>query len=105
MVSSLDMLELVAQASPLFQRLDEYVLHKARAFPVDEVLLHERLAHWRQSAAQGEEEKFQHRLQWEGLDFDQIRSILGGVLPDEDQCLPKWAKTLQQLIDAAHDVR
>lgn len=56
------------------------------------------LDQWCQSAAQGDWEVFQKRLQWEGWDLKTVCTQLGPVELAEPQSLPEWSITLQHII-------
>lgn len=95
--------QIVAQGSSLSERLN-HEFFKVDAVQVSEQqLIDKRLTHWCQVVAQGNWEKFQKRLHWDGLDINAIRPVLG-VLPVADgQVLPSWAETLREIIQTASE--
>lgn len=58
-----------------------------------------RLAQWRKNCAWDDERVFRKRLQWDGLDMERARSLLGRVRrANPDQELPPWAALLSKMI-------
>ncbi len=95
--------QIAAEASFLFERFDEQL------FQVDTTQLNEqqtsdRLAHWCQVVTQGDWEKFQQRLEWDGLDLDRVRSVLGTVRFLDSQILPTWTQTLKAIIQTTSNL-
>lgn len=92
-----DLVNLIAQASYLSERLSNGL------FEVDSNQVNERLNHWCQVVAQGSWEKFQKRLLWDGLDVDTVRLVLSSPPLAENQTLPDWAATLQDIIQMSSE--
>ena len=84
--------EIVAAAATLPERFsDQFVPLNT---PDQEALIEVRLARWRQTAAQGNQERFLMRLAAEGLDEERIRPALARLRLRDDAPLPQWAQTL-----------
>ena len=104
-VNQSELAKIVVSASSLSERLSN------RLFEVDTIQINEpklsdeRLDHWCQLVAQGNWEIFEKRLLWDGLDVDTVRSIIGSLLIVENQTLPSWAATLQEIIQTASEWR
>ncbi len=88
---------IVAKASFWWERLDikQFVPELSSN---SEAQVSQRLERWCNVVAQGNWDKFQRRLQWDGLDIDQVRPCLGTVRLVAEQ-LPKWANTLAQVVE------
>lgn len=65
--------------------------------PVDNAQIEARLNRWCDVVAQGNGQKFQRRLQWDGLDLEQARSLLSPNQGPE----PNWTGTLQAIMTAS----
>ncbi|MFN6514132.1 MAG: type 2 lanthipeptide synthetase LanM family protein [Nostoc sp. CreGUA01] len=96
-IASPNLTTIVSKASFLWERLDTEKFAIA-AGSVNEQQIDHRFKRWCQVAGQGNWNTLQKRLQWEGLDFDKIRPRLGTVEFNAGQPLPKWAETLQKII-------
>jgi type 2 lantibiotic biosynthesis protein LanM len=97
-----ELTSIVANASFLWERLD------SARFTADnqhnsEPEIDRRLQHWCQVVAQDNWDTLQKRLQWEGLNLDTVRPLLGTVRLTTTESLPEWAETLQQIIQTATD--
>jgi hypothetical protein len=88
--------ELVAQASTPFERLNGAFV--SCPGPAHDPLLEARPAQWRQVAAAGDGAQFARRLAWEGLDETAARRALGPVRLKAECPLPRWAATLDHLL-------
>ncbi|BAZ30265.1 lanthionine synthetase C family protein [Cylindrospermum sp. NIES-4074] len=100
MLNQADLAKIVAQASTISERLRDgiYVID---LFPKTEPeFLDQVLENWCQRVAQGDWEKFQKRLHWQGWTLDQVRPFLGRVCLSQSQALPDWAKTLREIMQA-----
>ncbi|WP_009630792.1 type 2 lanthipeptide synthetase LanM family protein [Synechocystis sp. PCC 7509] len=95
-----DLTLIVANASFLWERLDlqRFTADNSQA---KEAEIDRRLNRWCQVAAQGNWDILQKRLQWEGLDTDTVLPLMGTVRLNATEPLPKWAETLQQIIQTA----
>ncbi|MBW4573955.1 MAG: type 2 lantipeptide synthetase LanM family protein [Aphanothece sp. CMT-3BRIN-NPC111] len=99
-VTSANLNIIVANASFFWERLDakRFIINSNQANDPD---INRRLDRWCQVTAQGNWDTLQKRWRWEGLDLDAIRPRLGTVQLAEEQPLPEWAETLQQIIQIA----
>ncbi len=97
-----DIAQIVAFASSLSERLSNGLFRVDADQMSEQQAIDERIAHWCQVVTQGNWEKFQKRLLWDGLDVDEVRHALRSVrLPE---CpLPSWAKTLSEIIQTGTD--
>jgi len=97
-----DILQIVSQASFLFERLsDEHI--QENFTQVNEQEADTRLAHWCKVVAQGNWEKFQKRLEWEGWNIERVRQVLGTVPVLDSQALPNWATTLTEIVQTVSE--
>lgn len=90
-----------ADASFLWERLDidRFILDPGQ---FDKADVDRRCERWCQIVAyENDPEILQQRLQWEGLDLDDIRPRLGTVRLAPEQRLPAWVETLRYIIQAA----
>ncbi|MBD2532835.1 type 2 lantipeptide synthetase LanM [Nostoc flagelliforme FACHB-838] len=99
---TLELTSLVAKASTLAERLNNSSL--SQVTDKDETQISERLERWCQVVAQGKLAKFQRRLACLGLDIDTIRPLLVNAYSNEQQPLPSWATTLEQVIQTAQNL-
>ena len=95
-----DLATIVTKASFLWERLNTKQFAIAAGLLNEQKIGH-RLERWCQVVAQGNWNTLQKRLEWEGLDLDTIRPQLGTVEFNAGQPLPKWAETLQKIIQTA----
>lgn len=65
----------------------------------DDVLIEERLKNW--CKLLGGEQQLKKRLQWDDLDLNTVRPLLGTADFSEDFTLPTWAETLKELIESS----
>lgn len=94
--------QIVAQASSLSELINTQSCKFDSAQTRDPHISNRRLAHWCQIVAEGDWAKFQKRLQWDRLDIESARQILGGQpCWVYSQALPNWAETLKEIIQAA----
>lgn len=90
--------EIVERASTITERLNSgFVLDQP---PENDPIVDSRIEQWCQVVAQGDWEKFEQRLAWDGLDLSTVRCVLGSVRLSNDQQLPTWAKTLDKCLQA-----
>jgi type 2 lantibiotic biosynthesis protein LanM len=89
---------IVGRSAGLYDRIQGGYL------PVDaapEALIERRLTEWCRNAASGDQEDFDRRLAWEGLDRRNAKELLGRVTPAKDTAMPGWAGTLAEVMQAA----
>ncbi len=96
------LVDIVAQASPLSERLNHNLFEIDTTEANQQNLSDERLNYWCQVVADGNWEKFQKRLLWAGWNIDTVRSAIGEVKVMDTQTLPGWAITLKEIIQTAH---
>ncbi len=114
-ITQSDLEQIIAQASFISERLSTSFskLKNDEAFKIDTTAVSqqqvsdERLARWCHVVAQGNWEKFHKRLQWDGLDIDTVRPILGSYsfeYTGEAQEMPTWGETLREIIQSATEL-
>jgi len=97
-----DISQIVSQASFLFERLsDEHI--QENFTQVNEEEANTRLAHWCKVVAQGDWEKFQKRVEWDGWNIERVRQVLGTVPVLDSQALPNWATTLTEIVQTVSE--
>jgi type 2 lantibiotic biosynthesis protein LanM len=101
-VTQSDISQIVSQASFLFERLsDEHI--QENFTQVNEQQANTRLAHWCKVVAQGNWEKFQKRLKWNGWNIERVHQVLGTVPVLDSQALPNWANTLTEIVQTVSE--
>lgn len=66
---------------------------------LDDILIQERLKNW--CKLLGGEKQLKKRLQWDDLDLNTVRPLLGTVDFTDDCTLPTWVETLRELIESS----
>lgn len=94
-----DLLHIVIQARFLSEYLSDPHLPTAVS-ATDRQRADERVAHWCQVVAEGNQVKFQNRLRWDDLCVDQVRTALGATLWPNGKELPIWTETLNEIIQS-----
>ena len=103
-VTKSDLAQLVAKATSLSEILS-INLQMPNAAPASEAQVNDNLLNqWCEVVAQGNWEKFNKRLQWDGLDQTQIGLALRSLPMIDCEALPPWATTLQEIIETAASV-
>lgn len=99
-LTATDLAKIVEKASFLSERLnpEHFVIDVAHS---NEEEIKHRLARWCQVIAQGNWKKFQERLQYDELNINTVRSLLGSVQLAKKQPFPDWVETLQQVMQTA----
>ncbi len=99
MLHQTQLAQIVAQASTIFERLqdDRFIIDTTQN--TDSEISDRILEQWCQKIAQGDENKFQKRLSWQGWTLEKIKPYLGSVCLRDPQNLPDWAKTLNDIIE------
>ena len=93
-------LSIVAAASSLDERLgDAFVSESSEE---SNEVVNARLDTWRQVIARGNEDLFQQRLAWDGLDIEKVRGVLDKVQIREGAALPSWASLLDAILSRAN---
>ncbi len=90
---------LVAQAMPLWERLDHPPAQESSAAP-DPALADAVIERWCKSAGTGDWDAFKRRLEWDGWNIEQVRAALAGP-PALPATPPPWAEVVEQLMLAA----
>ncbi|MBN3880134.1 MULTISPECIES: type 2 lanthipeptide synthetase LanM family protein [unclassified Nostoc] len=97
-ISQEDLIKIVEQASTINERLGtEFLLNQISG---NDNVINSRIESWCQVVAQGNQEQFEKRLAWDGLDLNTIRQVLGSVYLADQQNLPAWAETLKAVLEA-----
>jgi type 2 lantibiotic biosynthesis protein LanM len=102
-ITKFDIENIVTQASSFSERLSNRLLEVNAAQVNEQEKSDERLERWCQVVAQGNWEKFHKRLQWDALDIDTVRLVISSLPIAENQPLPSWAATLQEVIKTASE--
>ena len=103
-ITQFELAQIAGQASSLFECLSHQWFKKVETPQVNEdQVSNDRLNHWCQTIIQGNWEKFQKRLQWDGLDINTLRLTIGTISLAESQNLPTWTNTLKEIIQTASD--
>ncbi len=96
------LVEIICKASTITERLgSEFRFNKAQA---NDALINSRIQKWCQRVAQGNQEEFEKRLTWDGLDLNTVRLALGSASMADNQPLPVWVGTLQSAMQAASSI-
>lgn len=85
-------------ATFLSERLNNPFYQNIIPQKLDDVLIEERLKNW--CKLLGGEQLLKKRLQWDNLDFNTVRPLLGTGDFSEDFTLPTWAEILKELIES-----
>ncbi|MBD2243784.1 type 2 lanthipeptide synthetase LanM family protein [Nostoc sp. FACHB-888] len=97
--STQDLIKIVEKASTIPERLSAgFVANESEA---DEHLINSRSQKWCQVVAKGNQQKFEKRLDWDGLDISTVRRALGSVSLADQRYLPSWVETLREAMQAA----
>ncbi|MBU7582613.1 MAG: type 2 lantipeptide synthetase LanM family protein [Nostoc sp. TH1S01] len=97
-VKTSDLTQIIAQASCLSERLGQQL-----QVTDSEQQLTSRFNRWCKVSSHGNWEKFQKRLLWDGLDFEQVQQVLRSLPVVDGQILPVWAETLRAIIETAYN--
>ncbi len=99
-ISSEPLREIVERSAFLEERLGGDFLPETRA--EDSEVMDERMAAWRENCAKGDENVFAKRLQWDGLDQQRARGLVGRMWRANPE-LPSWARVLEQMIGSTRE--
>jgi type 2 lantibiotic biosynthesis protein LanM len=95
-LSKQDLLDIVAAASTLDERLDKgFFPDVAKG---NEEIVNARLDTWCRAIAKGDWEQFHRRLAWDGRTEEMVRRVLDVVRMPQDAPLPTWANTLSEAL-------
>jgi len=93
-----DLINIVEQANTIAERLEDvFILNQT---PGNDNIANSRIANWYQLLAEGNQEKFEKRLAWDGLNLSTIRRVLGSVRLVDDKNLPAWVETFKAALEA-----
>jgi type 2 lantibiotic biosynthesis protein LanM len=96
------LIKIVEKASTIPERLSaRFVPNES---PENEHLINSRLKKWGQIVAKGNQQTFEKRLDWDGLDINTVRRALGNVSIADEQCLPSWCQTLKEAMQVATSI-
>ncbi|MDJ0675016.1 MAG: type 2 lanthipeptide synthetase LanM family protein [Calothrix sp. MO_167.B42] len=91
-----DVSKIVINATFLSEHFNHCCDKKASHQKLDHKLIEKRFHNW--CKVVGGENQLKKRLQWEGLDINQVNILLGTADVVENSTLPSWAVTLKELI-------
>jgi type 2 lantibiotic biosynthesis protein LanM len=92
--------EIVEQSAFLEERLGGDFLPETHAEEFDAT--DQRMAAWKENCAKGDEKVFRKRLEWDGLDEDRARRLVGRVRwANPGQEMPPWARWLRPMIESS----
>jgi type 2 lantibiotic biosynthesis protein LanM len=90
---------IVEKSSDIYERQqNSYV---ASGESNEDSVINARINEWCEVVSGGNKEIFERRLNWDGWDLSTVRHFLGSAQIPDDQPLPKWAKTLDEVISAS----
>ena len=98
-LSNGDLIQIAESASSLLERLTG--AYKPVNGAASQALINSRLAEWKRVAAGDNEELFNKRLGWDGLQQPAVHKALGPVRLNDPQDLPAWTQNLQDLMQEA----
>ncbi|MBS3028139.1 MAG: type 2 lantipeptide synthetase LanM [Dolichospermum sp. DET50] len=93
----MDIAKIVAKASSIFERLNGNFL--TDVINQNENLIDERIEQWCKKIAKGNWELFNRRFDWDKIELNQVKQLLGSVTVKNPQELPEWANLLQEVFD------
>ena len=92
------MIDIAEESSTLTERLKTTLILNQQ--PSSNEIINSRIANWCQLVTEGNQEKFEKRLDWDSLDLNTIRGVLGSVRLVDKQNLPVWAETFKAALEA-----
>lgn len=97
MYGNVNILKVTEKASSVFERLNGNFFPEA----IDEYekLIDKRLEKWCKKIAKGDWELFKKRFDWDEVEFDKVKQLLGSVRLKNQQELPEWANLLQEVLN------
>ena len=98
LLSRRDLVEIVERASTVDERLSGEFL-PAEGIHADAI--DERLQAWCQALGNGDWDRLERRLAWDGLDLDSVRPALGPVRLSDSATLPEWSTLLAEALRLA----
>ncbi|BAZ52082.1 lanthionine synthetase C family protein [Nostoc sp. NIES-4103] len=101
-LTQFDIALIVRDAAFIFERLNyENIDLNCSSFNEEEANRH--IEQWCKVVSQGDWEKFQQRLEWDNLNVEKARHILGSKPISDEKYLPKWSNTLTEIIQTASE--
>lgn len=101
-VSRNDLVKIVERASTIAERLSPEFLPKETQD--SDSLSNAKLEKWCKTVAQGNQELFEKRLAWDGMNLSTVRSVLGSVSLANPDILPGWVDTLEKVLKATTSI-
>ena len=98
LLSRRDLVEIVERASTVDERLSGEFL-PAEGIHADAI--DKRLQAWCQALGNGDWDRLERRLAWDGLDLDSVRPALGPVRLSDSATLPEWSTLLAEALRLA----
>lgn len=96
-----DLANIVAKASLLSEHLSNELFKVIAVQENEQKESEQHLNRWCQIVAQGNWQKFQKRLLWDGVDVDTVRAVISSPPIPNNQNLPSWSTTLKEIIQMA----
>ncbi len=103
MLTHEELLKIVEQGSSLLERLEGGFTPSPSTNARIDKKIEARLKEWREVVAEGDEELFEKRLTFSGLDIDSVRPLFGNVQIDGNASLPEWTELLNEILEQAKD--
>ncbi len=101
-----DLIKIVERASTISDRLSEdFVFQESnKESNKESKVIDARFLKWCQVVAKGNHEQFFKRLEWDELDPNSVRQILGNTKLVDRQSLPSWTDTLNRAMEIAGNI-
>jgi type 2 lantibiotic biosynthesis protein LanM len=96
---------IAARAATLSERVDALAGDTGRPSEPQDPETVATMRSWIQAFSRGDEEAFQHRLAWDGLDMDAAWRVVAGSADASVESLPPWIDWLDRIFDHAPVVR
>lgn len=96
-VTKSDITEIVSQATFIWERLNDERI-QININQTNEQEANTRLVNWCKVVAQGDQEEYNKRLEWDEWNIERVRQILGTTAVLNSESLPNWANTLTEII-------
>lgn len=92
-----DLIKIVEQASTISERLGNgFLLSQS---PANDDVIKLRMDNWCEIVAQGNQQQFEKRLAWDGLDLNTIGRVLSSVCLTDEEHLPAWVEILKAALE------
>ena len=93
----LNICKVVEKSSSIFERLQGNFVPEASKN--NEEIIQKNLEYWCQKIAKGDWQLFKKRLEWDGIELEEVRQFLGSVRLKNQQNLPDWVIFLQEVVN------